>query len=60
MLCTFGPADERKRIWILVFEDQDRLAMSFDDENEALNAFFDATVHWNCTLFSTVDVPAAR
>jgi hypothetical protein len=59
-LCTFGPPGERKRLWILMFEDRDMGDMYFNAEAEALAAFERCAVTWNCTLFSTVDDRGAR
>lgn len=55
MLCTYGPPSERKRHWILKFEDADKGDMHFDDEAEALRMFFRCDVAWNCTLFVTAE-----
>jgi hypothetical protein len=53
-LCTFGPRAERKRHWILKFEDADIEDMHFDDQDEALSAFGKHSMGYTCTLFSTV------
>lgn len=59
MLCTFGPPSERKRHWILVFEDADVDDMHFDDEGEAMRDFSRASTHWNCTLLVTAELADA-
>lgn len=51
--CTYGPPDERKRQWIIVFEDADRGMMIFSDEREAHTAWDKAKDNWTCTLFET-------
>lgn len=53
-LCTFGPPHERKRHWILKFEDADVGDMHFDDQAEAMAAFDKHSMGYTCTLFSTV------
>lgn len=55
-LCTFGPPLERKRKFILRFEDRFRGEMFFDDEGEAVAMFLRCTDVWNCTLFGTVEM----
>jgi hypothetical protein len=52
-LCTFGPEKERKRVFILKFEDADVGDMYFTDEAEAVKAFGRHSFTWNCTLLST-------
>jgi len=52
-LASFGT--ERKRIWILKFEDADRGDMNFDDESDAHHAYENFSVGWNCTLLETSD-----
>ena len=54
-LCTHGPEPERKRHWILKFEDADKEDMHFDDEAEAMKMFVLHTIQWNCTLFVTAE-----
>jgi hypothetical protein len=51
--CTFGPPAERKRQWIILFEDADRGVMVFDDEREAHTAWDGAKDNWTCTLYET-------
>lgn len=53
-LCTYGPPAERKRTWVIKFEDADMGDMFFTDEKEALETFDRASLNWNCTLFETV------
>lgn len=52
-VCTFGIPAERKRHWILKFEDADVGDMHFDDEEMAHDQFKQCSVNWNCTLFVT-------
>lgn len=56
MLCTFGPSSERKRTFILKFEDRDRGDMYFDNESEAVAMFLRCADAWTCTLFGTVEM----
>lgn len=53
ILCTFGPPSERRRHWILKFEDADVDDMHFDQEYEAHDAFRRYSDCWTCTLFVT-------
>lgn len=53
VLCTFGPPKERRRHWILKFEDTDRDDMHFDDEGQAMRMFVHCADNWTCTLFVT-------
>lgn len=53
VLCTYGPPAERRRRWILKFEDPDVNDMHFDDEAEALIMFARHSMNWTCTLFGT-------
>lgn len=55
VLCTFGPPNERKRHWILKFEDTDVGDMHFDNELTALMAFRSFAMTYTCTLFVTAD-----
>ena len=55
VLCTFGPPANRKRRWILKFEDRDVADMHFDDEGEAMHAWNLAKDNWTCTLFVTAE-----
>ena len=55
VICTFGPPAERRRHWILIFEDADVGDMHFDDELEAHEAFERYDDHLNCTLFVTTE-----
>jgi hypothetical protein len=59
MLCTFGPPNERKKRFILRFEDADKADMHFDDEAEAVAMFRRCELNWTCTLFGTVDTAVA-
>lgn len=52
-LASFGI--DRKRLWILKFEDADRGDMHFDDESDAHHAYENFSVGWNCTLLETSD-----
>ena len=54
-LCTYGPEAERKRRWILRFDDADKGDMHFDDEAEAMKMFAVCTLNWTCTLFVTAE-----
>lgn len=58
MLCTYGPPGERKRLWILKFEDADVADMHFDSEDEALETFRRKSDSWTCTLLSTHEIQA--
>ena len=51
--CTYGTPNERKRQWIIIFEDADRGMMIFSDEREAHTAWDKAKDNWTCTLFET-------
>lgn len=55
MLCTYGPPNERKRHWILKFEDADKDDMHFEDEQEAMRMFNRCKDNWTCTLFVTAE-----
>lgn len=57
MLCTFGPPQERRRRYILKFEDADMADMHFDDKVEAVAEFLKRQGMWTCTLFGTVEIP---
>jgi hypothetical protein len=50
-LASFGV--DRKRVWILKFEDADRGDMFFDREVPAHAMYEKASVTWNCTLLET-------
>lgn len=52
-LCTYGPPAERKRHWILKFDDADKNDMHFTDEHEAIAMFRRCSTAWTCTLFVT-------
>ena len=54
-LCTFGPPSERKRRWILKFEDADVGDMHFNNETEAMMKWYQAKDNWTCTLFVTAE-----
>ncbi len=56
-LCTFGVPGERKRHWILKFEDADLGDMHFDDACAAHTEFERAETNWNCTLYVTATRP---
>lgn len=56
MLCTFGPPDERKQTWVLVFEDNDMGDCVFKNEEDAMTAFKRAADNWNCTLLVTAEL----
>lgn len=49
-LCTFGPKAERKRRWILKFEDADVGDMHFNDQAEAEGAFVKFSDSYTCTV----------
>ena len=52
--CAPGPAAEQQRSWLLVFEDQDRGNVPFNDEDVAYAMFAKAEAGgWNCHLFET-------
>ena len=55
-LCTYGPPAERKRRWILKFEDAEVGDMHFGDEGEAMRAFATFSAAYTCTLFVTAEV----
>ena len=55
MLCTYGPPKERKRHWILKFDDPEHGDMHFDNEDQAMRAFDRAKDNWTCTLFVTAE-----
>lgn len=55
MLCTDGPTDKRKRLWLLKFDDPDRGFALYHDEGEAMRAWDRAKDNWTCTLFVTAD-----
>lgn len=64
-LCTYGPPAERKRRWILKFDDPDAGDMHFAAEPDAMRAFERYSGSWTCTLFVTAefvdfDAEAAR
>lgn len=44
---------DRKRVWMLHFEDADRGFAIYDNEPEAHEAYEKASVSWNCTLLET-------
>jgi len=54
-LCTYGPQANRKRRWILKFDDRDVADMHFDDEGDAMRAWDRAKDNWTCTLFVTAE-----
>jgi hypothetical protein len=54
-LCTFGPPLERKRHWILKFEDTDVANMHFSVERDAMLAFEKFSGAYTCTLFVTAE-----
>jgi hypothetical protein len=58
-LCTFGPPAERRRRWILKFEDTDASDMHFTDEAEAHAMFNRCSLNWTCTLFVTAEINSA-
>lgn len=51
--CTSGSPDERKRQWIIVFDDADMGIMFFDDEQAAHTKWDSAKDNWTCTLYET-------
>lgn len=53
-LCTFGPIEERKKIWIIRFEDNDKVDLIFYDEEQAIRRYEVYAEMWNCTLLGTV------
>lgn len=57
-LCTYGPKEERRREWRLLFEDTDKGPCVFDNETEAIDAWIAASGNWTCTLYATVEVAA--
>lgn len=59
-LCTFGPPAERKPHFILKFEDNDVGDMHFRDRDLAIATFKQHSYNWNCTLFETACLAAAR
>lgn len=54
-LCTFGPPAERKRYWILKFEDRDVGDMHFTVEPDAMRAWDRYKDSYTCTLFVTAE-----
>lgn len=50
-LASFG--HDRKRTWLLMFEEAGRETMHFDDEALAHEVYERASLTWNCTLFET-------
>lgn len=54
-LCCPGPPSERKRKWILLYEDTEVGMAVFDNREEAIAFFRRADDNWTCTLFETVD-----
>lgn len=60
VLCTYGPPAERKRHWILKFEDADMSDMHFDNEEEAVKRFDRCKDAWTCTLFGTWEMDDAK
>jgi len=51
-LCTVGPADSQRQVWLLRFEDRDRGEAVHSDQGAAYQAFGRAeTLGWNCHLF---------
>lgn len=56
VLATFGPPAERRRMFVLMFEDPDMGNMYFHDEVEAVASFNRAKDAWTCTLFATMEV----
>jgi hypothetical protein len=59
-ICTFGPPKERRRRWIIKFEDADMGEMHFDNEHEAITKFKKCSMAWTCTLFVTATIGPAR
>lgn len=55
VLCTYGPPAERKRYWLLKFDDPDKGTMHFNDEVEAMRAWDRCRDNWTCTLFVTAE-----
>lgn len=55
-LCTFGPPTERRRRWILKFEDADVDDMHFEEREEAERAWRRYSDAWTCTLFVTAKI----
>lgn len=53
--CTDGPPAERKRVWVLLFDDADKGRAVFDNEVEAHTAWDKAKDHWTCTLLETCE-----
>lgn len=53
--CTSGPPSERKRQWVLFFDDADKGIAIYDDEQEAHTAWDRAKDNWMCTLFETCE-----
>jgi len=51
VLCTFGPPNERRKRWILKFEDTEMSDMHFDDEVEAKSCWRRLKDAWTCTLY---------
>lgn len=50
-LCTYGPPSERKRVWLLHFDDPSKGYGVYHDEGEAMRAWYRAKDNWTCTLF---------
>lgn len=53
--CTSGPPSERKRRWVVMFDDPDQGTLVFDSEAEAHGAWDRAKDNWTCTLFETCE-----
>lgn len=60
VLCTYGPESERRRVWLLWFDDPDRGYSLYRDEAEAMRAWDRAKDSWTCTLFATAEFVPAR
>lgn len=55
MLCTYGPPTERQRLWILKFDDPDKMDIYFDNENDAMRMWDRQKDIWTCALFVTAE-----
>jgi len=56
VLTTFGPPAERRRRFIIKFEDADMADMHFICELEATARWDRLKDHWTCTLFGTWEI----
>lgn len=53
VLCTYGPPAERRRVWVVIFDDPDQHMRVFHDRDEAIYYWTRYSESWACTLFVT-------